>query len=41
MLENTVFSLAGATPEQVIAFFSFSAFMIGFFVWVYRLWAQK
>jgi hypothetical protein len=41
MLENTVFSLADASLSQIIAFFSFSAFMIGFFVWVYRLWAQK
>jgi hypothetical protein len=40
MLENTVFSFASASPWQLIAFFSFTAFMIGFFIWVYRLWAE-
>ena len=42
MSPNAVFSLANASPEQVIAFFGFSLFTIGFFVWVaYLVFAKK
>ena len=34
MLENTVFSLADASPIQVIAFVGFAIATIAFFVWV-------
>ena len=34
MLKDTVFSLAHASPEQVVAFIGFGMFTIGFFVWV-------
>jgi hypothetical protein len=34
MLPNAVFSLANASPEQVVAFVGFAIFTIGFFVWV-------
>jgi hypothetical protein len=40
MLEHTVFSLAGASSIQVVAFITFGLFTIGFFVWVAYL-AQK
>ena len=41
MLPNAVFSLANASPEQAIAFFGFSLFTIGFFVWVAYLVRMK
>ncbi len=41
MSPNAVFSLAHASPEQVIAFFGFSLFTIGFFVWVAYLVRMK
>lgn len=34
MLENTVFSLGDADAIQVIAFITFAASTIAFFVWV-------
>jgi hypothetical protein len=34
MQANAVFSLADASPEQVIAFVGFAIFTIGFFAWV-------
>jgi hypothetical protein len=36
-----MFSLATATPSQIIAFFSFGAFTIGFFIWVAYLHWKK
>jgi hypothetical protein len=41
MAPNAVFSLANASPEQVIAFFGFAIFTIGFFVWVAYLVRMK
>jgi hypothetical protein len=41
MLTNTLFSLANASSEQVIAFFGFAIFTIGFFVWVAYLVRMK
>ena len=42
MLPHAVFSLAEASPEQVVAFVGFSLFTIGFFVWVaYLVLAKK
>ena len=41
MPPNAVFSLADASPEQTIAFFGFSLFTIGFFVWVAYLVRKK
>jgi len=34
MLENTVFSLADASPVQVIAFVGFAIAAVGFAVWI-------
>ena len=36
MLANKVFSLASASPEQVIAFVGFAIFTIGFFAYLVR-----
>jgi hypothetical protein len=41
MLPNAVFSLADASPEQVVAFIGFAIFTIGFFVWVAYLVRMK
>ena len=41
MPPNAVFSLANASLEQAIAFFGFSLFAIGFFVWVAYLVRMK
>jgi len=41
MQPSAVFSFANASPEQVIAFFGFSLFTIGFFVWVAYLVRMK
>ncbi len=41
MQPSAVFSFANASPEQVIAFFGFSLFTIGFFVWVAYLVRKK
>ena len=41
MLDNTVFSLAGASPEQALAFIGFAIFTVGFFVWVALLVRRK
>ena len=42
MQPSAVFSFANASPEQVIAFFGFSLFTIGFFVWIaYLVLAKK
>ncbi len=41
MQPSAVFSFAYASPEQVIAFFGFSLFTIGFFVWVAYLVRKK
>ncbi len=41
MLANKVFSLANASPEQVIAFVGFAIFTIGFFAWVAYLVRAK
>ena len=41
MPPNAVFSLANASQEQVIAFFGFAIFTIGFFVWVAYLVRMK
>jgi hypothetical protein len=41
MLVNKVFSLANASPEQVIAFVGFAIFTIGFFAWVAYLVRAK
>jgi hypothetical protein len=41
MLPNAVFSLADASPEQVVAFVGFAIFTIGFFVWVAYLVRMK
>jgi hypothetical protein len=35
------FSFANATPSQLIAFFGFGAFTIGFFIWVAYLHFKK
>ena len=40
MLPNTVFSLANASPEQVIAFFGGAVVTVAFFVWVVYLVRQ-
>jgi hypothetical protein len=34
MLEHTAFSLAEASPSQMIAFFGGAAITIAFFIWV-------
>ena len=41
MLEDTVFSLSGASVPQAIAFIGFAVFTIGFFVWVALLVRSK
>jgi flagellar biogenesis protein FliO len=41
MLPNAVFSLADASPEQVVAFVGSVIFTIGFFVWVAYLVRMK
>ncbi len=41
MLKYTSFSLAHAGVEQIIAFFVFGVFMIGFFIWVAYLVQMK
>jgi hypothetical protein len=41
MLPHPVFSLADASPEQVVAFVGFAIFTIGFFVWVAYLVRMK
>ena len=42
MQPSAVFSFANASPEQAIAFFGFSLFTIGFFVWIaYLVLAKK
>jgi hypothetical protein len=41
MLANKVFSLAHASPEQVIAFVGFAIVTIAFFVWVAYLIRAK
>jgi hypothetical protein len=41
MLPHAVFSLADASPEQVVAFVGFAIFTIGFFVWVAYLVRMK
>jgi hypothetical protein len=41
MLPHAVFSLADASPEQVVAFVGFTIFTIGFFVWVAYLVRMK
>jgi hypothetical protein len=41
MLANSVFSLADASPEQIVAFSGFAIFTIGFFVWVAYLVRMK
>ena len=40
MLEHTAFSLAQASPSQMIAYFGGSAVTIAFFVWVAYLVKQ-
>jgi hypothetical protein len=37
MLQNTVFTLANASPSQIIAFFGGAILYIAFFVWVVYL----
>lgn len=34
MLAHPIFSLADASPEQIVAIIGFVAFTIGFFAWV-------
>lgn len=41
MLTETAFSLAHATPEEIIALCGFVAFHIGFFVWLVYLVAGR
>lgn len=41
MLDDTVFSLAGASAPQAIAFIGFAVFTIGFFIWVAILVRSK
>jgi len=41
MLSDTAFSLANASPEQIVAFIGFVIFTIGFFVWVALLVRRK
>jgi hypothetical protein len=41
MLANKIFSLASASPEQVIAFVGFAIFTIAFFIWVAYLVRAK
>jgi len=41
MLADPIFSLAEASPEQIIAFIGFAAFTIGFFAWVAYLVRMK
>jgi len=41
MLADRVFSLANASPEQVIAFVGFAIVTIGFFAWVVYLIRAK
>jgi hypothetical protein len=40
MLEHTAFSLAQASPSQIIAFFGGAVVTIAFFVWVVYLVRQ-
>jgi|RhiMetdeSRZDD1v2_1073273.scaffolds.fasta_scaffold2036157_2 hypothetical protein len=37
MLQNTVFTFANSSPNQIIAFLGGAIFHIGFFVWVIYL----
>jgi hypothetical protein len=41
MLPDKVFSLANASPEQVIAFVGFAIVTIAFFVWIAYLVRAK
>ena len=41
MLAETGFSLARASPLQVVAFFGFAIFTIGFFIWLALLARRK
>ena len=41
MLAQTAFSLAKASPSQMIAFFGGAVFTIAFFVWVAYLVREK
>ena len=41
MMENPVVMISELGAAQAIAFFSFAAFTIGFFVWVAWLWLKK
>jgi hypothetical protein len=41
MSPDTMFSFANISAPQVIAFFGFAIFTIGFFVWVARLVQEK
>jgi hypothetical protein len=41
MLAQTGFSLARASTLQEVAFFGFSAFAIGFFIWLALLARRK
>jgi hypothetical protein len=34
MLAAPIFSLADASPEQIVAFIGFAVFTVGFFAWV-------
>jgi hypothetical protein len=41
MLADPIFSLADASPEQIVAFIGFAVFTIGFFAWVAYLVRMK
>jgi hypothetical protein len=41
MLADPIFSLAAASPEQIVSFIGFAAFTIGFFIWVAYLVRMK
>ncbi|MGF1610863.1 MAG: hypothetical protein ACFCUQ_15785 [Kiloniellales bacterium] len=41
MMENSVAVLSEMNVTQAVAFISFAAFTIGFFVWVAWLWLKK
>jgi hypothetical protein len=41
MSSDTMFSFSHISVPQVIAFFGFAIFTIGFFVWVARLVQEK
>jgi len=41
MVESPTVVLDALSLPQAIAFFSFAAFTIGFFIWVARLWLKK